>query len=226
MNNLLEVCCGDIESVDAAARAGAPRIELCSSLDLGGVTPSSALLRYARQVYRGVIHVLVRCRGGNFVYTDAEKRLMLSDIEMCMDYADGFVCGALDDQGRLDVRFAKAVRSLTRGRPLTFHRAIDRCSNHTSAIEALCQLGYDRILTSGLSGTAFYGIDKLKTMLDLADGRIGILPAGGVSSRNAAQILAYTGCTEIHASCRGDGQSSNQYEIQALMAAIGCPQLS
>ena len=220
---LLEVCCADVESVRAAARAGAPRIELCSALTSGGVTPSLSLLKAARREFGGTIHVLVRCRDGNFVYSDAEKRLMLDDIAVCSGYADGIVAGALRADMSLDEEFARDVRTATQGMPLTFNRAFDRCADRTAALETLCALGYDRILTSGGADSAQAGASEIGRLRELAGGRITLLAGAGVNARNAREILELTGCSEIHGSCRRQGsESSSVDEIQKVMTAIGC----
>ena len=227
---LLEVCCGNLESVDAAVAGGAPRIELCSALEVDGLTPPTAWLEEVKRRYPSlIVHVLVRPRAGNFVYTEQEIRLMASQVESALQAgADGIVIGCLTADGDVDLpameRLVAVVDSCnlatellrsdlchaandahffpgpSRRVSITFHRAFDICRKPFGALEKIVALGCDRILTSGQKPTAEEGIDLLRELNARAAGRIGILPGGGVTPGNAARILEATGCTEIHAS--------------------------
>ena len=204
MEKVLEVCCADIASVRAAALANAPRIELCSVLAVGGVTPSTGTLAIAREIYSGAINVLIRHREGDFIYNDTEKEVMLADIEAVAGKADGVVVGALDADGNIDLDFASQAVSKAKslGLSITFHRAFDDCKDQSEALEQLIALGYDRILTSGGADNVCDGLDSLTALVRQADGRIIILPGGGVNTSNAAMVTERSGATEIHGSGR------------------------
>lgn len=221
MKRTLEVCCGDIESVIAAEEAGAERIELCSCLEVGGMTPSLGLAIEARKWFSGKIFVLIRPRGGDFTFTDAEKDVMVKDIEVLAEWVDGFVTGALDEEGMPDEEFCEEALYASRGKEVTFHRAFDVCSDRTAALEQLIDLGYDRILTSGGAPDCRRGIAELRRLNRIADGRITILAGGGVNSDNAGEIAEETGVTELHGSCRTAGSAhSDAKEIRRVMNSI------
>lgn len=227
---LLEVCCGNLESVDAAVAGGAWRIELCSALEVDGLTPPVEWIREVRKRYPSlIIHVLVRSRAGDFVYTEEEVETMAAQVEEALEAgADGIVLGCLTAGGDVDVpameRLVRTVESYNLAADLmrsdlchaandshffpgpskrvsiTFHRAFDVCKRPFDALEQIIALGCDRILTSGQGATVVEGSDMLRELRKRAAGRIIILPGGGVTPRNAGRILAMTGCTEIHAS--------------------------
>ena len=227
---LLEVCCGNLESVDAAVAGGAQRIELCSALEVDGLTPPVEWIREVRKRYPSlIVHVLVRSRAGDFVYTPEEVETMAMQVEEALEAgADGIVIGCLTAGGDVDVpameRLVRTVESYnlaaellrsdlchaandshffpdpSRRASITFHRAFDVCKRPFGALEQIIALGCDRILTSGQGATVVEGSDMLRELRKRAAGRIIILPGGGVTPRNAGRILAMTGCTEIHAS--------------------------
>ena len=227
---LLEVCCGNPESVDAAVLGGARRIELCADLEADGLTPPVAWVRDAKARYPSLtVHVLIRLRAGDFVYSPAEADAMAAQVEEALEAgADGIVIGALTSAGDVDVPLMERLVSLvesynlaaellrsdlchaandshffpspSRRVSITFHRAFDRCRRPFEALEQIIGLGCDRILTSGQEATAEAGAARLGELQRRARGRIGILPGGGVTPGNAARILAATGCAEIHAS--------------------------
>ena len=200
---LLEVCCGNLESVDAAVLGGARRIELCADLELDGLTPPMAWLRAVRERYPDLtVHVLIRPRDGDFVYTLDEAELMALQIESALTFgADGIVVGCLTEEGDVDFALMAQLVSLVSLRAsITFHRAFDRVRRPFEALEQIIGLGCDRILTSGQAPTAEAGVDMLRNLNRQAGGRIIILPGGGVTPENATRILDLSGCTEIHAS--------------------------
>ena len=225
----LEVCCGNLESVHAAVRGGAPRVELCSRLDVDGLTPPWEDLRAARRLYPSLrIEVLIRPREGDFCYDAAEVAQMAADIETAFSLgADGVVFGCLTPSGDVDVpamrQLMECVNACSLARALAhsgchgasdaqffagadrelevcFHRAFDQCAWPFDALEAIIDLGCTRILTSGKAPAAVEGTDMLRELRERARGRIGILPGGGVTPANAHRILQLTGCTQIHAS--------------------------
>ena len=222
MKTLLEVCTGSLASVEAAAEGGAERIELCAALPLDGLTPSLGTIRLVRQRWPQLrIHVLVRPREGDFVYSQAELRAMALDIEAAKPYADGFVSGALTPEGDIDVMATEVLVRQSGDKPFTFHRAFDHCRQPLVALEQLIRLGCSRILTSGQQPTALAGIDLLRRLNDVSSGRIIIMPGGGVNAENARLILDQTGCSEIHGSCSGGSGVTSADEVRAVRAIIG-----
>ena len=209
---ILEVCCGNIQSVRAAVEGGAQRVELCRDLELDGLTPDRQMISQAIAICHpaGVrVHVLVRPRAGDFVYSAAEMEQMLADIRMAVELgADGIVIGALTAGGDIDVvqteQMIRYARQCCGDRQLgiTFHRAFDVCRNPFQALEQIIRLGCDRILTSGQQPTAEQGIPLLKELVRKANGRIIILCGAGLTPANAARILHETGATELHGSLR------------------------
>lgn len=203
MARLLEVCTGSVESVIAARDGGAARFELCSALEVGGITPSVGLMRLTREVKDIAMHVLIRPRGGDFLYNEAEIQCMEQDIIAARDCdADGVVIGALTADGNIDTTTCSRLVKAAQGMNITFHRAFDMCCDPFRALEEIIELGCNRILTSGLAATAEAGIPLIKRLVTTADGRIMIMPGCGVNATNAARILQETGATEIHASAR------------------------
>ena len=208
----LEVCAGSIESIKAAYEGGAYRVELCSALSEDGLTPSVGMIRYAKSLGGLKVNVLIRPRGGDFVYTEEEVQCMEDDIRMCGSLGvDGVVIGALTPEGSIDLktclRLAEAAKSKdadgnTRQMSITFHRAFDVCKNPEKALEQIIFLGCNRLLTSGQAASAEKGIAMLQRLVTLANGRIIIMPGAGVNENNAARILDETGATEIHGSAR------------------------
>ena len=200
---ILEICAGSVESAIAARDGGAKRIELCAALEVGGVTPSAGVIAEARKVEGLVLNVIIRPRGGDFLYNEYEVACMEEDIRTCKRLgADGVVIGALTAEGDIDKDACKRLIDTADGMSVTFHRAFDMCRNPQEALEELISLGCDRVLTSGLASTAEAGIPLLKQLVEQAAGRIIIMPGCGVNSKNAAMILNATGAEEIHASAR------------------------
>lgn len=204
MERKLEICCGDLQSVRAAAAGGADRIELCSALSEGGLTPSAGLIRAARRLAPEVgLHVLIRPREGDFVYDPAEAECMAEDIAMARELgADGVVIGALTPTGEIDIALCRRLMEQAKGMSVTFHRAFDRCADMGRALEEIVALGCDRILTSGQAPTAQGGAERLAELKRLAAGRIKILAGAGVSPENAHEILTRGMADELHASAR------------------------
>ena len=222
MKRLLEVCAGSLASVEAAVEGGAERIELCSALPLDGLTPSIGTLKDVRSRFPSLkIHVLIRQREGDFVYSRSEISAMLHDMKELMPYCDGFVGGALTAEGDIDVLATSIMLKECEGKPFTFHRAFDRCRQPLVALEQLIHLGCSRILTSGQAPTAEEGIPMLRRLCDLAGDRIIIMPGGGVNTNNARLIVDQTGCREIHGSCSSGGGITSAATVQSIRAIIG-----
>ena len=215
MKSVLEICAGDIGSVEAAQRGGAQRVELCSALALGGLTPSQGFINAAVGVGVLRVHVLVRHREGDFVYSAAGLSAMLKDIEMVAHAgADGVVIGALCADGTVDVDACRqmVLMAKSHGLSVTFHRAFDRVCRPMEALEQVIALGCDYLLTSGCAESAIKGVEMLKRLQKAACGRIEIIAAAGINSDNVAEVMRRSGCRQVHASARHNVPSSMQYE--------------
>ena len=224
---LLEVCCGGLESVDAAVAGGARRIELCSALELDGLTPPVDWLKAVKGRYPSLtVHVLVRPRAGNFVYAPDEVETMAVQAGQALEAgADGIVVGALTPSRDVDEAAMERLLASV-DKPVTFHRAFDACRRPFEALEKIIGLGCRRILTSGQGPTVTEGADMLRELRKRAGERILILPGGGVTPANAARTLRLTGCTEIHASASEviDGKKiTSAARVAAILQAIQKP---
>lgn len=203
MRPILEICAADIDSVVAAAKSGADRVELCSALGEGGITPSAGLIAEALKVPGIKVNVLIRPRGGDFLYTPDEVAVMEYDIKLCREMgANGVVIGALTPEGDIDMATCRKLIAATGNMSITFHRAIDVCRSVEDALEQIVELGCHRILTSGHAASAMQGVDTLRQMVAQANGRIAIMAGGGVNPGNAAEIICKSGATEIHGSAK------------------------
>lgn len=201
MEYFLESCCTDVEQIRRAQEAGARRIELCEKLAVGGVTPSAELLKAAISVAKVPVNVLVRPRGGDFVFSAAEADTMLRDIELCREAgAAAVVIGALDSRGEVDMPLMRRLCDAASGISVTFHRAFDVCADPIAAFEDVLALGCDRLLTSGHESDAFKGRFFIAELVERAAGRIIVMPGCGVRRSNIARIAADTGAVEFHAS--------------------------
>lgn len=199
----LEVCCGSMADVIAARDGGAYRVELCSAISEGGLTPSAGLIVGAVRE-RGImrINVLIRPRSGNFVYTTRELAVMEADIEAVRAAgADGVVIGALTPDGNVDEEAMKRLLAHCEGLDVTFHRAFDEVSDPQKALEQIIRLGIPRILSSGCRPTAFEGKALLAELVNQAAGRIVIMPGAGINPDNIREIADVTGAKEFHSTC-------------------------
>ena len=213
----LEICAGSYESALAALRGGADRIELCSGLEEGGLTPSFGLIKAVVKLEGICKHVLIRPRGGDFLCTEAEQSIIVEDIIAAREVGvDGVVIGALTADGEIDVKACRRFVEAARDVNITFHRAFDLCRDPFSALEKLVDLGCTRILTSGQAATAEKGIGVLRKLVKQAAGRIEIMPGSGVSPSNVAKILNETGANEIHASARSVVESRMLYRHEGV----------
>lgn len=223
MKRALEVCAGSVQSVIAARDGGATRVELCSALEIGGITPSAGLMREARKVNDIALHVLIRPRGGDFLYDEQETECMVQDIITAKECgADGVVIGALTADGEIDTALCSRLTAAAQGMNITFHRAFDMCRDPYKALEEIIALGCNRILTSGQAATAEAGIETIKKLVALADGRISIMPGCGVNANNAANIIDATGACEIHASARKSVGSAMRFRHSGV--SMGNPE--
>ena len=204
MARLLEACCTSAAEARTALEGGAGRIELCEEIAIGGVTPSEANI--AETVALGLpVNVLVRPRGGNFVFNEEEERQMLRSIDACRRLgAAGVVIGALKEDGSIDLPMMGRLVSRARGNgserrlSVTFHRAFDECAEPFKALEQIIGLGCDRLLTSGQKPSAYEGMELIAELVKRADGRIIIMPGAGITPANLDIIENETGAVEFH----------------------------
>ena len=214
---MLEICCANIASALNAQAAGADRIELCDNLWEGGTTPSFGMLKVLRQELKIQIFVLIRPRGGDFLYSDAEFKVMLQDIYLAKELgADGIVSGILKADGTVDCDRTTALIEAASPLPFTFHRAFDCSRDLNEALEDIIFCGAKRILTSGGKNSVAEGIEPLKELNKQAAGRIIILPGGGINSQNIQSIKEKTGCTEFHLSAKKLSKSDMLYHKPGL----------
>lgn len=202
---ILEVPVETLDEARAAVDAGADRLELCASLEVGGLTPSEETLVKVVEWATVPVMVMIRPRGGDFVYdaADVDAMELAIDLAHVLD-ADGVVFGALRQDGSIDVELCRRVTRPAVAMDCVFHRAFDCVPDRQTALDQLIEQGFDRILTSGGAATAAdaTGIETLARLIDSAAGRIDILPGGGIRPDNVASIIRGTGCTSIHSSCR------------------------
>lgn len=197
----VEICCNSILSACNAKRGGAYRIELCQALGEGGTTPSAAAIEYCVKELNLQTRVLIRPRGGNFVYDDDEMKVILRDIELANKLgAHAVVIGFLTPEGDIDVVKTRMAVDAADGMGITFHRAFDECRNPEEALEQIIDCGCHKLLTSGCKPTAWEGAETIKQLVDQSTGRIDIIAASGIIATNAAKIVALTGVNEIHGS--------------------------
>lgn len=218
MTCLLEVCVDDIAGLDAAQQGGADRIELCSSLGCGGLTPSAGLMAEAARHSLPVI-ALIRPRSGGFVYSEAEARVMLHDIARAAELGlAGVAIGALTPARQLDLPLLeRLIRAAADGQlQLTLHRAFDLVRDPGAALEAAIALGFQRVLTSGGAPTATAGTAQLAALVRQSQGRIRILAGSGIRPGNVTALLAATGVHEVHASCRAPAHEAQADELLAF----------
>lgn len=200
---LLEVAANSVASALAAQTGGAARIELCASLDEGGVTPSHGTIVHARAGITIPLYVLIRPRAGDFVYTDAELAAMLDDIAHCRSLGcDGVVIGALTPDGEVDRDACARFVDAAHGMGLTFHRAFDVAEDKAAALETVIELGFERVLTSGGMPSAIAGAPLLARLVAQAGPRITIMPGSGIEPTNIAALRDVTGARELHASAK------------------------
>lgn len=196
---LVEACVDSVTSAVAAVSGGAERLELCGALVEGGLTPSAGMVAIVRERVTAVLNILIRPRGGDFLYAEDEVLVMLADIDLAMRLgADGVVIGALRADGGVDAAITQRMIEAARPMAVTFHRAFDLARDPAEALDSLMALRVERVLTSGQEATAEAGIPVIRAMVRRSAGRIALLAGGGVNEGNAAKIVKETGVTEIH----------------------------
>lgn len=214
-----EVCAVNIQSALAAQVAGAHRIELCSALDVGGLSPSSGLIRAAVKALDIPVHVLIRPREGDFCYSESELDIMVEDIRQCRDLgAAGVVVGALHSNGSLDLPKMKAMKAAAGPMDVTCHRAFDYAQDCMEALEQLIAMEFVRVLSSGQSENALEGRFLLKKIVQQAQGRIAVMPGAGINAQNIRSIAEFTGAKDFHFTGKRRVVSSAQTTLPGLEA--------
>lgn len=200
----VEVCIESIQEAKLAAAYNCDRIEVCSALDLGGLTPSYSLIKRCSEIAKIEAHILIRPRPGSFVYSPDELNLMLDDIRLAAQSgAKGVVFGCLNNTNELDIQANKQLLKHAQEFNLqsTFHRAIDFVNNYDEAFELIIQMGFDRILTSGQQSTAFTGIKRIHQLIKQSEGKIQIMAGSGIDADNVRYFIEI-GVDAVHFSIR------------------------
>ncbi|MBP5517573.1 MAG: copper homeostasis protein CutC [Bacteroidales bacterium] len=199
MKLYLESCCTNLEEVKEACDNGASRIELCERIDLGGVTPSKELLMDSLSVSTIPINVMIRPRGGNFVYSEDEINRMIEDIQTFKSLpVNGFVFGCLTPENEVDIPAMKKLMEAVSGKPVTFHRAFDEVSNPEKALEEIIDLGCSHLLTSGNCEDAFTGRFNIAKLVEQAAGRITVIAGKGIRPQNLRQTALDSKAPQFH----------------------------
>lgn len=209
---LIEVCVDSVESALAAQHGGGNRIELCQDLFEGGITPSAGLIEVVRETISLPISVMIRPRGGDFLYTAREFDVMQRDLQLAKRAgADMIVLGVLSADGRVDKDRTGILMDLADPLPVTFHRAFDMTPDPFEALEDLMALGVKRVLTSGQEASVLEGLETLAELIRRAENRIGVMPGGGITERNLPRILTACPVREIHVSASTSLESAMDY---------------
>ena len=212
---LVEAAVETLEEALAAKRAGADRIELCANLAVGGTTPSAGSIASVVQQAGHPVFVMIRPRGGDFVYAADEIDAMIEDIDRARPLGiAGIVTGALRSDGSVDVDSMRRLMSPAAGLPVTFHRAFDVVRNPTEALEQVIDLGASRVLTSGGAPTALDGAVAIAMLVDQAGERLSIVAGGKIREQNARDVIARTGVREVHA------RLENEASIRGLVRVV------
>lgn len=203
MKYKIEICANSVASCLEAQKGGAHRIELCAGIPEGGTTPSYGEIAVARKLLTIKLNIIIRPRGGDFLYSDVEHQTMLHDIEMAKKLGvDGVVIGCLTANGEVDMTRNKELIDAAEGMNVTFHRAFDMCKDPFESLEKIISLGCDTLLTSGQQPTAIEGVTLLSELVTKANGRIIVMPGSGVNETNIATLTKKTKATEFHFSAR------------------------
>lgn len=214
----LEIACFNLESALIAQKAGADRVELCADMSYGGTTPNFETIQKAREQLTIDLYVMIRPRGGNFVYSDSEFEQMKSEIETIKKLGvNGFVFGILEEDKTINIEQNKVLVELAKPFPCTFHRAFDEVSDLKKALEDVIPCGFSTILTSGTFPNVMEGKEVLKQLVIQANNRIEIMPGGGLRSTNISEIDEMVNANWYHSSAITDGtEIANPEEIMKL----------
>ncbi len=217
----LEIIGFNIESCIAAQDAGANRIELCAGPGEGGVTPTYSFIKAAREKLQIDLYVMIRPREGDFLYSDEEFEMMKADIAICKQLGcDGIVTGALTKDGKVDKERCRELIECAYPMEATFHRAFDRVADPFEALEDIIELGFERILTSGLKPKAIDGIETLAALIKQAGDRIIIMPGSGITSENIIEIAESTGAEELHSSASVFAESKMEFQNAGMNESL------
>ncbi len=225
MSYILEVCADSVQSAVAAQEGGADRVELCSALVIGGLSPSAAMFRQVRENTDLKIRVLLRPRFGDFCYDEYEFRTLKEEVEQFRGLgADGVVIGILKPDGTLNMEQMEELVKAAKGIGITMHRAFDVCRDPYEALEQCVSLGIDTILTSGQKSSAWEGRERLSELVRQADGRIDILAGAGIGPESIRELADYTGVCSFHMS--GKKVLDSQMEFRRVGVPMGIPRFS
>ncbi|OFX88128.1 MAG: copper homeostasis protein CutC [Bacteroidetes bacterium GWF2_33_16] len=214
---ILEICANSVESGLKAQQGGAHRVELCDNINEGGTTPSYGTISRARKLLEIDLNIIIRPRGGDFIYSDDEFDIMCTDIKIAKELgADGVVFGILMNDGSIDIGRTKYLVNLARPLNVTFHRAFDVCNDPFKALEDIIECGCDRLLTSGQANKAIDGLDLIKDLIDRANKRIIIMPGSGIDESNIEEVYKKTGAKEFHASLRVPVKSNMKFKREGV----------
>ncbi|KAJ5061984.1 copper homeostasis protein CutC [Bipolaris maydis] len=218
---MLEIAAFTAPSAITASQSGASRIELCTSYSLGGTTPPLSTLSLVRSATHLPITVMIRPRGGDFVYSASEYTAMESEIANLKGLADGFVFGILDTEGRLDEERCMRLVRLAEPRECTFHRAIDAARDLHEGVEAAVRCGFRRVLTSGGEKSAVEGVERIRGLQEVFGGRIEVIAGGGVRSGNVEVVKGRTGVPWVHsAAVTGEGEDVDGEEVGRIREVL------
>lgn len=217
----LEVIGFTVDSCSLAQSAGAHRIELCDNPGEGGTTPSYGFIKAARQAVQIELYPIIRPRGGDFFYSDAEFEVMKADVMMCRELGcDGVVIGILNADGTVDKTRCRELVKLAYPMGVTFHRAFDRVKDAAQALEDIIEIGCERILTSGLVPNALDGAATIAALIKQADERIIIMPGSGIRSDNITELAKKTGAVEFHTSARRNITGNMSYVNKGMKESL------
>jgi len=221
-NAQLEIACFNLESALIAQENGADRVELCAGIEVGGTTPNYEIVKQVRKKLSIDLYVMIRPRGGDFVYTEEEFQQMQTDIIALKALnVDGFVFGILKEDYTINQEQNKILVDLAQPIPCTFHRAFDEVTDAFIALEIIIDCGFKTILTSGQAQNVTDGIYRLTELVSKAKNRITIMPGGGLRSTNVEVIQQYTKAIFFHSSAiTHGGETANAIEIQALKSKL------
>lgn len=216
-NLTFEICVDSVESAITAQNGGADRVEFCDNLFEGGTTPSAGAIETARRLVDIKLHVIIRPRGGDFLYSDIEFEIMKRDVEIAKELrVDGIVIGFLNAGGSVDIERTVELTALARPMSVTFHRAFDVCREPSQALEDLVEIGIDRVLTSGQQPTAIAGAKLIESLVEQAEGRISIMACGSLDEQNIADVVRNTGVHDVHFTAFEDSQSKMEFRSEII----------
>jgi copper homeostasis protein len=222
LNYTIEIATSNYSSTAAAVKGGASRIELCSALSEGGLTPSHGYMVKCRNDFATPLFPIIRPRGRDFLYTQEEFEVIKKDVAFCKQQNfNGVVTGFLNEDGTIDENRLSTIVGLAYPMEVTFHRAFDRCKNPFEALEDIINAGCTRILTSGQKLKAEEGAGLIQDLVIVAANRIIIMPGSGVRKENIAELARQTGAREFHASLRSTSKSNMQFLHPAFKNEAG-----